>query len=68
LSSEGTLHIDWPLAGGRRWRLWAQLANHAGAIVAPAAADICVHANSASQEANDQPLPAWAVQVWLRSP
>jgi maltooligosyltrehalose trehalohydrolase len=28
--SAGTLQLAWPLGGGRRWHLWAQLADHPG--------------------------------------
>ncbi len=64
ISDAGTLHIDWPLAAGRRWHLWAQLADHTGSASTPGGGDTCVYASGAHAAA---PLAAWAVQVWLQS-
>jgi len=61
----GSLHVVWPLAGGRRWHLLAQLADHAGpAALVRALSGRTVHRSHDGGRA----LPPWSVQVALEGP
>lgn len=61
----GSLRVTWPLAGGRRWHLLAQLADHEGpAELAQALPGRTVHRSHDGA----QPLPPWSVQVALEAP
>lgn len=60
----GTVHWQWPLGGGRRWHLRAQLAAHAGPDDLPALPGRKVHASH-----GDTPgLPPWSVQASIATP
>lgn len=68
----GTLVLAWPLAGGRRWHITAQLADHAG----PATGDRAVPCPPSSSlvtifethPASAGALAPWSVRVALESP
>lgn len=64
ISTPGTLHLVWPLAGGRRWHLLAQLADHAGPADLRAAlpGDIVY-----SSHGGVQALQPWSVLAALQS-
>ena len=54
----GTLRIEWPLGGGRRWHLLAQLAAHAG----PSSAELPGEVVYRSHPPAAAP-PPWSVQL-----
>jgi maltooligosyltrehalose trehalohydrolase len=60
LPAPGTLRLSWPLGGGHRWHLRAQLADHAGP--ARLAGDLPGDTVYASHP-DAAHLPAWSVQV-----
>jgi maltooligosyltrehalose trehalohydrolase len=64
ISTPGTLHLVWPLAGGRRWHLLAQLADHPGPADLRAAlpGDIAY-----SSHGEAQALQPWSVLAALQS-
>ena len=53
----GTLRIQWPLGGGRRWHLLAQLAAHEGPGAEPLPGEIVYRSHPAAAG-----LPPWSVQ------
>jgi maltooligosyltrehalose trehalohydrolase len=59
----GTIHWQWPLGGGRRWHLRAQLAAHAGPTDLPALPGRSVHASHPQAPA----LPPWSVQASIET-
>ncbi|MDH4052790.1 MAG: malto-oligosyltrehalose trehalohydrolase [Rubrivivax sp.] len=64
MPAPGTLRIAWPLAGGRRWHLLAQLAGHdgpSGLAKPPGEAVFRSHPAASG-------LPAWSVQVSSEAP
>jgi maltooligosyltrehalose trehalohydrolase len=65
MQAPGSLHVHWPLAGGRRWHLLAQLADQGG----PTA---LVHALPGRvvyrSHAGETGLPAWSVLVSMETP
>jgi maltooligosyltrehalose trehalohydrolase len=64
-AAPGSLHLSWPLAGGRRWHLLAQLADHDGpAALVEALPGRLVYRSHDGQ----QPLPAWSVMATLETP
>lgn len=61
----GSLQVIWPLAGGRRWHLLAQLADEAG----PAALAQALPGRSIYRSHDGAPaLPPWSVRVTLEVP
>jgi maltooligosyltrehalose trehalohydrolase len=60
----GTVHWQWPLGGGRRWHLRAQLAAHGGPADLPPLPGRTVYASHP-----DAPTPApWSVQATVEAP
>ncbi|MBK9360053.1 MAG: malto-oligosyltrehalose trehalohydrolase [Rubrivivax sp.] len=61
----GSLCVSWPLAGGRRWQLLAQLSDQAG----PAELVQSLAGRTVYRSHDDtQPLPPWSVHVSLEGP
>ena len=60
--SAGTLRIEWPLGGGRRWHLLAQLAAQAGPGVHELPGEVVYRSHPAASS-----LPPWSVQFALET-
>ncbi len=60
----GTVHWQWPLGGGRRWHLRAQLSAHEGPTELPALPGRIVYAS----HPDALPLAPWSVQAAIETP
>ena len=60
--SAGALRIEWPLGGGRRWHLLAQLAGHAGPTLPDLPGETVYRSHTPGAT-----LPAWSVQFSLEA-